>query len=329
MPIVSPYQKPGVKPKMVVIPAEYEVEYWAGEGGSFEADGIVWITVTACAPFFHVSPMTIESRIDESVRHRWGRDRVGRRSMFYAFKDLKRVCHDVLTTDESEGTSFKTTDGETWVTLTRAPTLMDVSAPTIKSQIDDTVRWQELRDLAGCSRRFYALSDLKRVCVDFLALKDKAQSKGTLVMDGEIWVVQKTAGEKLGVDPGAIATLRRNNPSIRTHKARNTYGRRMSFYALSDLKKAQDAVRSIPKAEENGAFVADGVEWMTVNSFVRKRHHGRIDGRKVATRIDATVPSRPGRLVKDAIATFYPVPDLERVCADLLAKKGIHPSKEV
>ncbi|MDO8462670.1 MAG: DEAD/DEAH box helicase family protein, partial [bacterium] len=239
--IASPYLLPdGVEPRIVVMDALDDIEYWAGDGGTFEADGEVWGTINVFADTLGCSSAAIKYRIeDHACRKRMGRNRSGTLQTFYALSDVRRACADLLqdVPEVNDQGTFEA-DREIWGTIRALAMMFGLTPVSIKHRIKNhACRKRTGRDRTGHPRTFYALSDVRRACADLLQDISEVNDQGTFEADGEVWGTIKPFATMLGFAQGTIKR-RVKDHACRKRMGRNRSGTLQTFYALSDVRRA-------------------------------------------------------------------------------------------
>lgn len=153
------------------------------------------------------------------------------------------------------------------------------------------------------------------VFVDAFRVEYWAGKDGTFELDGEVWGTQGALAKLLGL---SISTVARHinvaNVRSRTGKSR---GRRFTFYALSDLKKAcGELLQELPRAGKNGTFNADNEVW--IHRLALSRLLG-LGNSTIALRIQTgKVRTRRGLTLNGVPNDFHSLSDVKKACADLL-----------
>jgi superfamily II DNA or RNA helicase len=210
------------------------IAHRADKEGKFKADGEVWGTVKFLARAISISEPTIKARVN-GCRNRSGKDQNGNPRVFYALSDVRKACKDLLGIAhraDKEG-KFKA-DGEVWGVVTMLERSLDLSWPAIQPRINGC-RNRSGKDQNGNPRVFYALSDVRKACKDLLGIAHRADKEGKFKADGEVWATIF----------GLTKLVRFSRPAVkhrvrhcRRREGRDAIGRKGTFYALSDMRKA-------------------------------------------------------------------------------------------
>ena len=306
---ISPYLLDNLRPILTVKPLE--IEYWAGEDGTFEAGGEVWGTVSAFVKILELSPTAIKVRLI-SCRMRYGKTAEGLPCDFYALSDVRKACADLLDVKDQAGKdgTFKA-DGEVWGMVASAAMILHLSEGGVASRISSSCRQRQGRDNVGRVATFYALSDVRKACADLLDVKDQAGKDGTFKADGEVWRVLSETARHLGLSERAVQS---RIASCGKRIVNDRTGTPQIFNALSNVRKAcADLLDVKDQAGKDGTFKADGKVWSTLdmpsidtglNKPMLRKHIG-------------SCAQRQGRDRGGRVRTFYSVSDVRFACKDV------------
>jgi len=248
-----------------------EVLPQAGPDGFFEADGERWGMVIPLSRRLELSISEISSRLS-CFRSREGRCYGSYRTLtFYALRDVKKVCADLLKAIPQAGPDgFFDADGEKWGSKKALARKLGHHKKTIFKRIDGTCRSRKGKNVHGYRCTFYALLDIQRVCADVGAKSKEEErrkparrfesealnikalasksignpsfvSKGFFKANRQVWGTVKVFRRELKLSRTTI--IRRIDKTCRTRQGRNARNRPCTFYALSDILRVCDDVR--------------------------------------------------------------------------------------
>lgn len=235
--VVSPYlhgDLSKLQPVLTIRPLE--IEYWAGEDGTFMADGETWATLNGLTSLLGLAYGTVMGRAS-SCRSRAGRDSIGNSRTFYAVSDVKVACGDLLTgapkVEVGSGGTFER-DGEVWGTVVALKRVLGISPGAISSRLSGC-RSVSGKGARGQRRIYYALSDVREACGDLLVNLPQAGTNGLFKHKGETWGSLRGLAIELALSRDIVQARR---PKCRTTEGFDSVGRRATFYSLSDMKVA-------------------------------------------------------------------------------------------
>ena len=165
---ISPFLPSGAQPKLVIV-ERAEIEYWAGEDGTFTQDGEVWGTPTSLALRLPVSSPTIRKRAEKGVetgdvRQRPARDGRGKIAHFYALSDVQRICQDLICPDQAGSLGWYEADGEVWASKSVLDTLLGVGTDVVEWLLGyKGHRSRAGKPARGMPTEYHCLSDLRRL----------------------------------------------------------------------------------------------------------------------------------------------------------------------
>ncbi|MFH1430203.1 MAG: DEAD/DEAH box helicase [Candidatus Uhrbacteria bacterium] len=313
----SQYLPDEAAPRIIVIDALDEIEYWAGPDGTFEADGEKWGSLTAYERIMGLSGSSLSKRFNvPTVRQRLGRSQQNRVTTFYADADVHAVCADLLEDLPEAGPdgTFEA-DGEVWGVVNTLASILNASTSTVRTLSKmSTIRSRRGKGRARRIVEFHSLTDV-RAAVHELESLPRVNDETTLEHADEIWAGVKASCKHLGVS-GTALLARIEQGDIRTMHGLDRQVRHVTLYALSDVKRAcADLLEDLPEAGPNGTFEADGEVWGTRNAYSAMLH---LTEALIRPRVTSdSVRNREGRW-RGMRATFYALSDVRRACADLL-----------
>ena len=165
---LSPFLPDWVKPVLVHVEG-IEIDYWAGEDGTFRADGDIWGHPTALAKIVPVSIPTITKRCvqatkEKTIRSRPGRDLRGAVIPFYALSEVEKLCEDLIATKKAgQPMWFEDEDG-VWANKNSLRQLLRVGDDTADLLIAyDTVRRQLKKPSTGSPTWYYNINDMRKI----------------------------------------------------------------------------------------------------------------------------------------------------------------------
>ncbi len=137
----------------------------AAKDGQFKKDRETWMSMPALERLTGATSSSIQSRV-KTVRTRNGRSAGGLRCTFYALSDVRKACADLFEDLPRAGThaTFEA-DGQVWGTVSHWANEMDVDFNRLRSRLG-SYQTQKGKDTGGHIRPFYALSDVRKACVD-------------------------------------------------------------------------------------------------------------------------------------------------------------------
>jgi superfamily II DNA or RNA helicase len=202
-------------------------------------------------------------------------------------------------------------DGETWGHTKTLADMIGVGDQTLAKEFKRIgAKPRSGRGVRGGKDAFYSLSDAQRACRD-LVDRCKANSGGTFRDEGETWISAGAVYRRLGVSDRSILNRIKGGWTIRSRPGRNASGRRLTFYALSDVKKAcADLLGKKVVKDAGPMFRADGETWGSAIALGGKLGVGEHG---VRSRARATqVRTRKVKPKKGPVATYYCLSDLRR-----------------
>jgi len=297
---------------------QVEIEYWAGENGTFTADGEVWATTHALSVILALDDNTIESR-NAGCRKREGKDLMGKGRTFYSVTDITKACQDLLEDlPRSDPNGFVKPGGRTYGTVHAVSKLLGLSFNAVDSRITPDIPKIQAYTLGGFKAEFYLVSSLKKACRSLLTRLPVAGLEGSFESDGEEWYTRKSLARKLGASP---ETIDKNRKQIRTRKGLYR-GQRCTFYCAKDVlaslgRTGLDKAK-LPKAGRDGLFFAQKEWWgpmKTLAGILGVTFH------TLDVRMGTGKRSKKGTALNGKVVDFFCYSDAEEACADLLEKK--------
>ncbi|MDO8505481.1 MAG: DEAD/DEAH box helicase family protein [bacterium] len=305
---ISPYVLKRLKPVLTI--EKIEIEYWAEKDGTFRVDGEVWGTIDALSRLLGISAKTIKARLS-CCRKRDGRAPGGQASTFYAIKDVKKACKDVLRMTDQAGKNgtFKA-DGEVWATVRVLRRILRLSRDAIHSRLS-SCRKREGKDRCGRPVIFYAIKDVKKACKDVLKMTDQAGKNGTFKADGEIWGTCPALSRLLGLSTSAIKS---RLFSCLKREGKDSSGNLSTFYSISDMRNAcKDLLKRTDQAGKSGMFKADGDMWASVSALA---YYFGYAQNTIRFRL-SSCRKREGKDLGGRPVTFYAIKDVKKACKDV------------
>ncbi len=211
----------------------------AGENGSFEKDGEVWVCLTVAVEMLNLTESAIIKRcLRQPVRVLQGRSSRNRLVDYYALSDLRRVCADLIETlPQLDATGIVTIGDTKWGTLSALESVTQVSYMTLRTRvIEKGCRSLPAKDPCGRRVLIYEVNEVKAACADFIeATSRQLDSDSRCVFDGEEWVTVQGARNLWNISASAVTDRLRRRP-IQHLLARDTAGRLVKIYRLRELQ---------------------------------------------------------------------------------------------
>ncbi len=206
----------------------------ARKDGTIFAEGQVWATIPTLSAILSISNHLITIRC-ENLQHIRGKSLINRQENFYAVKDVKNACKDLLSVElQADQSGFVSHEGERWGTLRALARELRISAPTVKKKITNKVRRLEALTERGKMETFYALSEIKGACKNLVEDLPRLNSAGCF-SDDDVWGTLFYFQQKLGISNKALSRRLKNCPC---RAGKEKMGRRVKLYALSDVKRS-------------------------------------------------------------------------------------------
>lgn len=137
--------------------------------GFFEAEGLIWGTVTALSKNLKVSYPGLNKRIIASrLTSRNGRDSRSLPVSFYRLDQAKEVCFDLLRAkDQVDETGFVRIAGGSWGTIRAIGRKLVISKNTVLRRVQSyRPKTRDGRDILGRPTKLYSLVEVERLCKD-------------------------------------------------------------------------------------------------------------------------------------------------------------------
>lgn len=284
----------------------------AGKDGFISLENEEWGTLYAICESLKIGRKPIEKKARE-LRQRVAFDRSGRPQTFYALSDVRETCASLLKKfPQAKSNGFFKIDGEVWGTVPSLSRKLRLCSQCIYKHAP-TCRSRTGIDPRGAQAAFYALSDIKRACKGLLNAP-LADRTGFFKHGREIWGTKIALAKRLGLHRQRIAE---KIGSCRKLVGKTNKGRPVTFYPLSDVTKACSDYLNAPQANRTGYFKLGGETWGLRIPLAKLLG---VNAQTVTKRASSCrklyAKTHVGRL-----ELFYSLSDLQRVCADLIAKK--------
>lgn len=241
---ISPYLLRKLEPVLTV--EKLEIEYWAGEDGTFEADGETWGTLEVLHRILLLSTDAIIARLSV-CRKKEGRDRGGRVQTFYAVADAKKACIELLKQIPRAGKDGTfVAEGERWATIYILKRLFNISEKAIVRHLS-SCRRRDGKNRAGAVLTFYAVADAKKAFASLPRAIHRAKRDGTIRMHGKILGTCYAIGFKLKLSPITVSKYIEQS-SLKAYEGFDRQGKPARLYVVSEAKKAcRHAQRKKPR----------------------------------------------------------------------------------
>lgn len=306
----SPYLPTGAKPRLVVEDA-LQTEHCSGEEGTIEVFGEVWANYGGIERITGLTPTAFVSKL-EKCRSIPGRAINGKRSTFYALRDVREACGDIAAAPHRASTdgTFEA-DGETWATRPAIAKRLGVSKKLVLRLLPGNCRTRSGRDSSGQMTMFCAISDAIRLLKNHM-VQEQAGDDGVLHAKGESWAPMGLLKQLLGLSRNALEPRAKG---CRSRPARDRSGVVRIHYSVADVRSAcADLLDQSRQAEVDGGFTEEGERWMTTKPL------SETLGLSMTT-IAARSRSCKVKVGKDRggrLANFYSVNEMRNACADLI-----------
>ena len=144
----------------------------AGDDGTFEYQGEVWITLRTAVQRLGLSNKALEPRC-AGLSCMEGKSKIKQVCSFYRLADIEKACADLLKEmpQAGEDGTFEH-QGGVWSTLMGAAKKLGLGYKAMKSRCVDLAS-MEGKDRGRKITTFYRLSDIKKACADMLKKKRK------------------------------------------------------------------------------------------------------------------------------------------------------------
>lgn len=319
----------GAKPKIIVVEDYMQIQEdeQANNLGILLAEGEEWICLRTMAKQLKVTPGTISQRLRKHpCRKRDGKTRKGQNVFFYALRDLREICNDLIHAieqfPEAEGDGIYREKGKPWITIKRAQKELGIGEPAIIARLVTTPCRNKQVRLKGTVITVFALEDLRAACNDLLdpdLIPLNRDGIGTV--SGIAWYILKALAKRFGSINGPVKS-RLDAGACTTKKGRLRSGQLVDCYPLKEAtalcKDLIDRV-SLPRAID-GSFSADGEVWVDLEPLAKwfglSRPTVRIRLANSDCRTRIGVSDKNGREYM-----YYALLDAERVLFDPRIKK--------
>ncbi len=314
--LVNPYLVDSLDPVLVV--ERPEIEYWANEEGVAVIDGIECMTADAYGRRIGSSGTIVQQRINQHrLKSKQGRDVGGHDRLFYPIIGLDRACVD-LRKPKADASGILVIDGVEYTMVgSYASRIGTITYKTVQVLVEEHgLQPTKGRDAQGRGHSFFRTKDLDHICAGFRN-GQKAGPEGVIVIKGIEHILVTAYASRHGVTPETIK-IRIEETNLRSEKGLDMGNNDRDFYSLTDLDRSCKDL--LVRADAKGILRIDGIKCIMVEAYARLRDI--VAPSSVRKRIKKYGLARlEGRNVKGHESNFYSLADLDRVCADLIAKK--------
>lgn len=247
-PLESPYKTVSIKPKMIVVPAEYHLEHWAGTDGTCVIDGEVYGTYNGLAVLLGTSIQTLKSR-STGCRNRPGKDSGGHSTVLHALQDLKKACADILDPEIPmlDKKSLVEIQGKIWGTEFGLSERLKIDRSTIAHRCSDCPR----KPARSCQKRpvvILAEEDVKSACQVFFDQElPRLGEDDTAKKDGKILSTIANCAKLLQLSHTAV---NKRVGQLTAYPGIDRSGRPATLYEFLQVKKACGNVRKYKRSSK-------------------------------------------------------------------------------
>jgi hypothetical protein len=285
------------------------------ENHFIEIGGLRYQTISALSKALSISDSPIVSRLEglESVR---GRAINGQLATFYPVDKVRERCADLLVECPMAGEGgFIIHDGVRFGTKEIWSKEIGIHTHTITMCIgESSIVPLKGRSNFGAMYDYYSEVEIRAACARYLQVPE-SKNLDFVEVDGVRFKSVFAFAKEVGVYAPAILK-RIKNKNIRSIKAKDGCGRVKEFFAEDDLRAScLDLIESLPKADQDGFIVMDGIRWGTANALERELKISSTTILKYAKIADC--PNMRGRY-EGRICIFYPEPAVRKACANIL-----------
>ncbi len=333
----SPYLPKGAQPKLVVIEVFDQIAHTvnrAESDGTFKADKERWATRQAVSRILNLNRTTLNKRLSKGgnkIRTRQALDPIGHERTFYSVKDITAFL-GVRMMDENRATASPEDE------LLSPPMLAErlmLGVDAVEKRLNlKSVMPVTIKNARNQDVKCYSLVQAKEACRDLLD-RPLIGEGGTLQEDNILWISRGALMLRTSLSRSQVMLLLASPADVRRLKVRAFNGKKINAFAFPDIEKyalvsygisptllpySPQIVAGTRRAGIDGTFIEDGKTWIGAAKYAalhgtdaatvkrRAKSHG-LEAREGFTRL----------MVK---RSFYSVDDLDRACADLLAKRA-------